>query len=361
MNMSNELDMSMIEDIIIPDVEENTTTDPVEAPETLIEDTVETPEETAEEKIDTSLKDVEADPIDADTEVKDVNPEVYSTLVEVLKEEGFFSEDINGEDITDPQKLSEAFREEIKRNEFADLTESQRRVLEGFRNGIPEAEVIEHEQTMMQYSQITDEVLEQSVELQKALFVNDLLSKGVSESKAEKLFEIALDDGSVIDEAKASLQAMKAQEESNYQKKIEEQRLAQEEAIRKAKEQEKALKESIFAVDKFMGDIAISQNLKEKVYKNINTIVGYAEDGTPLNAVMKAKYENPLEFDTKLNYLFELTDGFKNLKKFTKRADSKAAKKLESIISNNTFVKSSNTPNTVDPNSFDPGSIVDLI
>jgi len=361
----SELDgMSFLDDIIIPDVE-----DVQEPAEEVLEtqdppaDPVEEPEEDepTEEVIDTSLKGIEADPMDADLPPEEAG-EVYGTLAEVLQEKGFFQ----GEGVVDKIKsaddLAEAFREEIKRNEFSDLTESQRRALEGFRNGIPQAEIVQHEQNLQQYNSITRDVVESNPELQKALFVTDLVNKGISESRAEGLYQIAEDTGELLDEALASLETLKQNENSRYQAMIEQKQAEQEAIARQKAEEQAAIKKSIYAVDKFMDDVKITQNLKEKVHSTMTEIVGYAENGQPLNALMKARQEDPLDFETKLYYLFELTDGFKNLKRFSRQADSKAAKKLESLIQNNTFIKDSNAPTYIqDPDSQDLGGIVSLI
>ena len=364
--MSNEImDMGMMESIILPEdlpggetpVEPQTIEQPNAAIDTPpVEDTP--PDPVVPDTVD--LSDIDADPIDTPPS-EEVNPEVYSALVGVLKEEGFFGDEVDLTSINDPQKLADAFREEMKKNELSDLTDSQKRALEGFRNGIPQAEIVEHETTMTQYSQITDDVLAGSDELQKALFMADMTNKGISERRAEMLFTIAYDNGELLDEAKTSLTVLKEKEVRNYQDKMTKQTAANDAAKQDVEDKKIALKKSIYGVDKFMGDVAISENLKERIHKSITHVVEYADDGTPMNALMKAKSEDPLDFETKLYYLFELTDGFSNLKKFNKRAESKAAKKLESIISNNTFIKSSDATSTVDPNSFDPGSIQSLI
>ena len=354
----SDINVSMLDDIIIPD--ESEIVEPVEAVEETVE-TVETPEpEVTEPPVDTSLTDVDGEPIDAEGE-ESTPDNVYATLADVLKEDGFF-EGASELNISNADELAAAFRSELKKNELSDLTEAQRMAVEGFRNGIPQAEIVKHAENTRQYDAITPEVLEGNVELQKAVYITDLVNKGISESRAEKMFQISEDTGELYYEASASLNTLKANENQKFQVRIEQEqakRASQEEA---ANAQKKAIKKSIYDVDKFLGDVKITQNLKEKVHASMTDIVGHADNGTPLNALMKARQEDPLDFETKLYYLFELTDGFSNLKKFSKQADSKAAKKLESLIQNNTFIKDSNAPMyNQDPESYDPGSIVELI
>jgi hypothetical protein len=358
--MSEQMSMAMLDDVIIPDEAEvqEPTTDIVEDPTP--NDPPQDPEP-QDPPIDTSLKGIDGEPIDADTQ-DDNKGEVYKTLAEALKEEGFFSTLESVDDITDLSKLADAFKSEIEKNEFSDLTESQRRVLEGFRNGIPEPVVVEHEKNMQQYNSIDDALLESNEELQKALLITDLMAKGISESRANKMYEISYDNGELLDEARSSLETLKQREAAIYQSKIAEVQAQREAQAKAIENQKKAIKKSIYDVDKFLDEVAVTENLKQKVHSTMTEIVGYTSDGQPLNAFMKARLENPVDFETKLYYLFELTDGFTNIKKFNKQAESKAAKKLESLINNNTFIKDNNSPAyKQDPNSYDAGGIVSLI
>ena len=356
----SELNISMLDDIIIPDEAE--AIDPVELVDTdpTVDPVPEPVEPEPDPEIDFSLKGMKADPIDA--ELDDGNTEVYSTLAEALKEEGFFQGDEDIADIKNIETLAQAFKKEMKNNEFSDLTDNQKRVLDGFRNGIPEADIIQHEKTVQQYNSITEELLGGNVELQKAVFITDLTAKGISESRAEKMYEISLDSGDLLDEAKQSLVSLKEVEARSYAQRMDAVKVEKDKQSKIAADNKKAIKDSIYQVDKFLGEISVTQNLKEKVHNTMTDVVAYTQDGHPINALMKARQDDPLEFETNLYYLFALTDGFKNVKKFSRQADSKAAKKLESLINNNTFIKDSNVPAyKQDPESYDASGIVELI
>jgi hypothetical protein len=368
--MSEQLDLSMMDDIVIPDtvLDETKTDEPTEEP-TTVEDTVDTPKEDPkpeekkpeEEKIDLSLKGIEGDPID-DEGSDDGKSEVYKVLAEALKEEGFFTEKESVDNITNLQALADAFKDEIKKHEYEDLTDSQKRVLAAFRTGVPPQDVIRHEENLNQYNSITSEVLEENEELQKAIFMTDLMQKGISEGRAEKLYEISYDKGDLFKEASASLETLKMKEAEIYNQRIQTAK-AQQAARQKAiEERQKAIKKSIYEIEKFLGEVSVTENLKSKVHSAMTDVVGYTENGQPLNALMKARMENPVDFETKLYYLFELTNGFKDIKRFSKQAESKAAKKLESLINNNTFIKDNRSPAyKQDPESYDADGIVSLI
>ena len=363
--MSETLDMSMMEDIVIPD-----TADVQEPDTTSVEPISNDPTQTAtpdqgvvdpvEDVIDTSLTGIEPDPIDGDEPTG--SGALYATLAETLKEEGFFNSRESIADIDSLDALALAFKDELKSNEYSDLNDAQKRVLEGFREGIPTEDIIQHETRVNQYSSITDEVLNGNDELQKALFMTDMQAKGITESRAEKLYEISYDSGELLQEAKLSLATLQEKEALQFQAKMSEQRTRKEDEVKAVARRKETIKKSIYDVDKFLGDVEVTDRLKDNVHSSMTDIVGYDDKGQPMNALMKAKSEDPLNFEKNLYYLFELTNGFTDVKKFAKQADSKAAKKLENLIANNTLIRDNSSGGyQSDPESFDPGSIVSLI
>jgi hypothetical protein len=64
---------------------------------------------------------------------------------------------------------------------------------------------------------------------------------------------------------------------------------------------------------------------------------------------MKARMENPVDFETKLNYLFYVTKGFTDFSKIQKSQKRKAVESLDKVLQGNQ-VKPENT-NTPKPNN----------
>ena len=78
-------------------------------------------------------------------------------------------------------------------------------------------------------------------------------------------------------------------------------------------------------------------------------IVGKSPDGNSENALMKQRREDPVDFDTKLYYLYELTKGFKDFSKFTASAKSSAIQDMERALQNNS-INNSETPGFLQDN-----------
>jgi len=300
----------------------------------------EEPEETEEpEESDEEQPEEEEEQEEAEGNSED--SELFKTLAATLKEEGFFGNLDDLDKITDVNALADAFRKEIKANEYSDLNDTQKRVLEAFRTGVPAEDVIRHEQTAAQFNSIKEEDLVNNDELRKQIILSDLQAKGVSEKRAMLMYEAMYDKGEDIEEAKVSLDSLKEAEAKAFEQYVQE-RKAEAEKQKQAKLEEfNKLKSSIEETDKFLGETPISETMRENVLKAMSVPVTYLDDGTPVNKLMKARMDDPVAFEKNLYYLFELTNGFKDLKLITKKVNSKVSKKLSETIKNSTYVKDS--------------------
>ena len=347
---------------------------PNEEPEVEEVKDVEEPEveKLKEEEVDPKkvAKDLMNEPDDEELEVPENNDEepesnedtgLFSTLAEALKEQGLFNTIEDTSSITDVDKLTEAFRKEIKSNEFSDLNDTQKKVLEAFRQGVPTEDILQHEQTQHQLMSITEEQLSENEELRKNIIMTDLKAKGVSDNRANKLYQAMYDAGEDIDEAKESLKLMQEQEQIKYNEHVANIQKQQKDANDAKQKEFNKLKDNISNIDKFLGEIPVTEKIRENVQKAMSIPVDYLEDGTPVNKLMKARIDDPITFETNLYYLFELTNGFKDLDIFSKRATSKATKKLSEAIGNSTFIKSSGKPTyQQDSDSYSGSEIVEF-
>jgi len=67
---------------------------------------------------------------------------------------------------------------------------------------------------------------------------------------------------------------------------------------------------------------------------------------------MRDRRENPIDFDSKLYYLYEMTNGFKDLSKITNKSETKAISKLERDLRKTKFEDSGTPSYLTDPNSY---------
>ena len=76
------------------------------------------------------------------------------------------------------------------------------------------------------------------------------------------------------------------------------------------------------------------------------------ETGEMQNKFMQSRSLNPIEFDTKMYYLYELTNGFTDMSSISKTVTSKAVKNLEKVLRKTRFEDNGTPGYLQDPDSY---------
>lgn len=281
--------------------------------------------------IDLDAPDPELD----DDEVTKNTKLVYSKVANLLKEEGLFDDEIKLEDITSSDSLVEAMKTEIKRNEFADLSETQRKYLTAIREGVPANIFLQHEQVMQSYRAVTEVMVGEDEALRKEIILRDLTSKGVDEKRATRLYTSLVESGEDVEEAITSLVNLKEAEKVTYQAEVDKIAKGKEDIQKEQTKRFDRLKNSVFETQEIIKNYKITDKLRDEVYTTMTKPVSYSEDGLPINKLTSERDKDPIGFDTKLYYLFTMTKGFKDFSTFEKKAQSKAARQLERVVQEN--------------------------
>ena len=285
----------------------------------------------------------------------------FSSIATAFVEEGLFP-DLDEETISKiktAQDLSDAIKEQMK----AGLDEQQRRVAEALDNGAEPDQVRQYEGILgwltAQESNIEVEG-DAGDELRRRVIMQDYLNKGFKEERAKAKVDKIFEDGTEVEEAKESLQSLKAFYTEGYQKYRDElkEQAKQEEEERKQKAER--IKKSIIEENKLFGDIEISKQMRQKAFEAISKpVYKDPKTGDTYTALQKLELDNSEDFLAKLGLLYALTDGFtsinglvdKKVKKEVKRGFSELERKI-----NNTSRNSDGSLNFVsgvsDENSF---------
>lgn len=271
---------------------------------------------------------------------------LYSSLANVLREQGVITDIPEGTEIKQVDDVISIIKNEIRSNEYGDLTEYQKQYLEAIRNGVPEDAIMEHQKESIELDKMTDEVIEKedNENLRRNLITNYFKSKGFDDDESSRLADQQFDTGSDIEVAKKAVTQLKNVEKAKYDKMIADQE-ARKEADEKMLE---TYKERVFS-GKISENLEIKDNnIKQKIYDSSVKIVAKTEDGIPLTAISKYQYENPVEYQMKLAYLFEMTDGFNDLSKLStaKKAKTNAIKEMESFLKSNSLSSINGNGNT---------------
>lgn len=331
----DELDMSAF--IPVENTEEEEIEKEEEEDTSLQDNKDENPETPAEDESPEGVGGEDEDDEEDDSDEDTSQPNLYSSLAKVLYEEGVLPSLSSDKKIKSVDDLVEAFREEIKANEYADLTEEQKAYLQALRTGLPAEEVVNEQSILQNLKSIQDEELSSNAELRKQIIYQDFILKGYTPEKAEKYTQRSIDIGEDEADAKDALQSIIQIQEQQLEQKLQ---IAEANKLKQQEESQKQLqtfKKYLEEAKEIVPGVKINQKIAEKVFEQAVKPIAKLPNGTSINAVQKARLENPIEFEAKLNYLFYITKGFSDFSKIAVSQKSKAVKELDDFVKGNTF------------------------
>jgi len=270
---------------------------------------------------------------------------VFKSLASFLTDKGLLSvqpEEL--ENIKDDDAFAELMKKQIKANEYSDLNDNQKKYLEAMHDGIPEQVFHEHLQAANAFEQLTDEIIQNNPEVRRDLIVEGVMAQGFDKTYALKQYQRVSGSGDVaeeIDEAILMRNKLKQSRDEVYQQVVEDTK--EKERVQKEEKNKEieSLKTSVYAQKTLFDVLPVSKGVQDKVYSLMTKPVAYTNEGYPINALLKNQIDNPVEFQTSLYYLYELTNGFKDLKKLVAKAGTQAVNTFKSKLEKSNFINTS--------------------
>lgn len=287
---------------------------------------------------------------DADDDSDDSSSNLYSSVAAILHEQGLLpSLDIENTKIESVENFAEIMKSEV--------TIQAKALAEQYLESLDIESIAKNKAEIKDLDSITEETLSSNLEQAKEIIRRDYINQGLDESKINRLLNRLVDLGqdAIIEDAKESLESLKefnnrkiSEEKESYEKRLEEQKAEQ---LRLEEE----IKRTVYDKKDLIKGYIPNKVIQDKIYKSMNEIVGKSPEGVFENKFMKERRENPVEFETRMYTIYELTDGFKDFSKITAKGKSNAVKELENIVKKGAF-KDTGAPTWMsDKNSYDIG------
>ena len=203
-------------------------------------------------------------------------------------------------------------------------------LITNYEEGVPFDELLQIKSDQIRLNSITDESLEDNIDLQKNLVRNFYREKGFTESKIEKMVSKAEDLDELEDEAKEALAELKESENKRLES-------IQVETKRRALENQKAYVESVNKLNSTINEVKeiipgvkIDEKTKKELF-NMITKPAETRDGVSYSEIMLLREKNPLDFELKLNYYAKmgLFDENPKFDVIMKKSETKVLNKLE--------------------------------
>lgn len=284
------------------------------------------------------------------------SPNLYSSFANVLNEQGLLpSLDLQNKKIESLDDLTEALKGEIQ-------SQAKQYILEkvgedgydALEKGISLAEYQQHQDNIETIDSIDESQLSENLELAKRIILRDYINQGIDQKRAERLLKKTIDLGedSILEDAKDSLSSLKEFEQKRLQALAEQREQERKNLIKQQEKIDNDLKNSIYNKKEFIKGIPVTKAIQDKVYNSITKIVNKTEDGVAENKLMKDRRENPIEFDSKLYYLYEITNGFNDFSTLVNKSKTSASKQLEEQLRKTKFESGSKPAYLDDPESY---------
>lgn len=284
------------------------------------------------------------------------SPKLYSSISAVLFEQGILPSLKSSEDIKTSEDFVNAFKQELE-------IQSNLKV-SAYLETLDLEKIATHRKDNLLLDSIDEDYLKSNLEVAKDIILRDYINQGLSEDRARKQLRKAVDLGEdiIIEEALESIDSLKEfNSRQEEQVKID----AQNQSKLMQDEQrliEDNVKKQVFNSSEIIKGIPNTKILQEKVYRSMTEIVSKnPTTGELENKFIKDRNLNPIEFDVKMYYLYELTNGFKDLDNISKTVNSKAVKKLETTLRKTRFEDNGAPGFLQDPDSYSSGYGSELV
>jgi len=313
-------------DVINADGIEDTSTQVIEQTEDVIVETSETStlneitneEDSTSDEVDETVQDDKASPL--------------LPYARMLVEDGILSHfDIDTFDGT-PEGLKKAVQDEIiaERSAYVESLDPRIKLLvESLEAGVPFESLLKLDKSMIELSQIDSTKLAEDTTLQRDIaFKYFKKTTKFTDDKISKLVQKLEDLGDLSTDAEGYLSELKELESQEYELSLsqaEANRVKQEEARIQAITK---LQEGLNKTTEFIPGVAINDKIRERVFKTLTTPVAQDSNGNPINKVTLTAMQDP-DFNVKLTYLFEITDGFKKFDALLSPGKKRAISELE--------------------------------
>lgn len=262
----------------------------------------------------------------------------YSSITDALVVDGIFP-DLDKETIQNV-KTPEDFQKIIEEQINTRFTEKEKRINDALNNKVEPSVIQQYESTIDYLNNINDESLsaedEEGENLRRQIIYNDYLNRGFSKTRAEKMVNDAINNGTDVDDAKDALQGIKDFYNNKYKEILDSAKENEKKLAEERTKQSENLKKSIMEDKNLYGDVDVDKATRTKIYDFITKPVYKDSNGNYMTALQKYQSENTIEAMKNFAICYTLTNGFKDWNKLgskqAKREVKKGLANLEKVI-----------------------------
>lgn len=224
----------------------------------------------------------------------------------------------------------------------SELPEEIEKLVELHKAGVPLHKVLESDARISAFEEIKVADIEDDISLQKDILTELLTIQGFTKEKINAKLQRFEDLGSMKEEALEGLDVLISLEKAEKQQIIKAEKEKHQQLENKRIEELKKIEDTINTSEEIIPGFKLSPEDKKTLITGITKAAGVDKQGRPINALAKARIDDP-KMDLKVAYFTLVLKG--DISKLEKKAATKVTKSLKEIVSTREPLLSGNQGN----------------
>lgn len=209
------------------------------------------------------------------------------------------------------------------------LPDVVKHLINNYEAGVPLERLLQIDSARTKYSSYSDEDLSNEDKQKEVMRDYFTSTTKYSTERIERDIQRLIDLQELESEAKLALPELVELQNESEKQELEYVKQQKEVAETNRLQELETLQKSIETTDEIIPGTKISNLLRQKIFKNLTTPVGYTEQGQPLNKLGAYRQKDPIKTEIILNYIFEATNEFKDWSAFSKGAKRAIISEIE--------------------------------
>ena len=207
-------------------------------------------------------------------------------------------------------------------------------LINNYEEGVPLEELLKIDKEEVQALSLDEDKIKEDISLQKKT-VRDYLKKTskFSDKKIDNQIQYYEDSGELEEEALNAAAELKELIQTEKTQAVEQAKQKEKMMQEQAKIELANLNKKIQEANEIIPGLKLNDRVKSELIKSMTVPAGKDKNGNPVNRIVAARMENPMEFEIKLHYLFEITKGFSDFSKLVEKGKKDTIKEFEEAIS----------------------------
>ena len=207
-------------------------------------------------------------------------------------------------------------------------------LINNYEEGVPLEQLLKLDKEELQVLSLDEDKIKEDISLQKETVRNYLKKTSkFSDKKIDNQIQYYEDSGELEEEALNAATELKDLLKTEKEQAVEQAKQKEKMMQDQARQDLANLNKKIQDATEIIPGLKLNDKVKSELIKSMTVPAGKDKNGNPVNRIVAARMENPVDFEIKLHYLFEITKGFSDFSKLVEKGKKDTMKEFEEAIS----------------------------